>query len=61
MVAPPGPRFGDDPQEFAVLLHIMSNGPMLTDQLHLRFAGWIFNWLAFWLGGSRRRCSCCRR
>jgi hypothetical protein len=42
---------GDDPQEYAVLLHIMSNGPMLTDQLHLRFAGWIFNWLAFWLGG----------
>src|SRR6185369_5947922 len=42
---------GDDPQEFAVLLHILSNGPMLTDQLHLRFAGWIFNHLAFWLGG----------
>ena len=42
---------GDDPQEFAALLHISSNGPMLTDQLHLRFAGWIFNWLAFWLGG----------
>jgi tetratricopeptide (TPR) repeat protein len=42
---------GDDPQEFAVLLHILSYGPMLTDQLHLRFAGWIFNHLAFWLGG----------
>ena len=42
---------GDDPQEFAVLLHILMNGPMLHDQLHLRFAGWIFNHLAFWLGG----------
>jgi len=42
---------GDDPQEFAVLLHILSNGPLLTDQLHLRFAGWVFNHLAFWLGG----------
>ena len=42
---------GDDPQEYAVLLHILSNGPMLTDQLHLRFSGWIFNHLAFWLGG----------
>ena len=42
---------GDDPQEFAVLLHILTNGPMLTDQLHLRFGGWIFNHLAFWLGG----------
>ena len=42
---------GDDPQEFAVLLHILSYGPLLTDQLHLRFAGWIFNHLAFWLGG----------
>src|SRR5512143_752518 len=42
---------GDDPQEFAVLLHILTNGPLLTDQLHLRFAGWIFNHLAFWLLG----------
>lgn len=42
---------GDDPQEFAVLLHILSFGPLLSDQLHLRFAGWIFNHLAFWLGG----------
>lgn len=42
---------GDDPQEFAVLLHILTNGPLLTDQLHLRFAGWIFNHLAFLLLG----------
>ncbi|HXJ32999.1 MAG TPA: hypothetical protein VMS22_03090, partial [Candidatus Eisenbacteria bacterium] len=42
---------GDDPQEFAVLLHILANGPLLTDQLHVRFAGWIFNHLAFLLFG----------
>ncbi len=42
---------GDDPQEFAVLLHILANGPLLTDQLHVRFAGWIFNHLAFVLFG----------
>jgi hypothetical protein len=42
---------GDDGQEFAVLLHILQNGPLLTDQLHLRFGGWIFNHLAFWLFG----------
>src|SRR5262249_41031130 len=42
---------GDDPQEFAVLLHILSAGPLWSDQLHLRFAGWIFNHLAFWAFG----------
>src|SRR5215831_13384176 len=42
---------GDDPQEYAVLLHILSNGPLWSDQLHLRFAGWIFNHLAFWAFG----------
>src|SRR5262245_57096112 len=38
---------GDDPQEYAVLLHILTSGPLLTDQLHLRFTGWIFNHLFF--------------
>jgi tetratricopeptide (TPR) repeat protein len=42
---------GDDPQEFAALLHILSNGPLLADQLHLRFGGWVFNHLGFWLLG----------
>lgn len=42
---------GDDPQEYAVLLHILSNGPLWSDQLHLRFAGWILNHVAFWLFG----------
>jgi tetratricopeptide (TPR) repeat protein len=42
---------GDDPQEYAALLHILSNGPLLQDQLHVRFGGWIFNHLAFWLFG----------
>jgi hypothetical protein len=42
---------GDDPQEYALLLHVLMNGPMFTDQLHLRWAGWILNHLAFWLFG----------
>jgi hypothetical protein len=42
---------GDDPQEYAALLHILSNGPLLNDQLHVRFGGWILNHLAFWLFG----------
>jgi hypothetical protein len=42
---------GDDPQEFAALLHILMNGPLLSDQLHLRFGGWLFNHLGFWLLG----------
>src|SRR5690242_17677384 len=42
---------GDDPQEYAALLHILTNGPLFQDQLHVRFAGWIFNHLAFWLFG----------
>ena len=42
---------GDDPQEFAALLHILTNGPLFTDQLHLRFGGWLFNHLGFWLLG----------
>jgi hypothetical protein len=42
---------GDDPQEYAVLLHILNAGPLWNDQLHLRFGGWIFNHLAFWLFG----------
>jgi tetratricopeptide (TPR) repeat protein len=42
---------GDDGQELAVLLHVLQYGPLLTDQLHLRFAGWIFNHVAFWLFG----------
>jgi hypothetical protein len=42
---------GDDPQEFAALLHILVNGPLLSDQLHLRFGGWLFNHRGFWLLG----------
>jgi tetratricopeptide (TPR) repeat protein len=42
---------GDDPQEYALLLHILTNGPMWTDQLHVRWGGWILNHLAFWLFG----------
>lgn len=42
---------GDDPQEYAALLYILSNGPLLSDQLHVRFGGWLLNHLAFWLFG----------
>jgi hypothetical protein len=42
---------GDDPQEFAALLHILTSGPLFTDQLHVRFGGWLFNHLGFWLLG----------
>src|SRR5262249_4484982 len=42
---------GDDPQEYAALLHILTNGPLFNDQLHVRFGGWILNHLSFWLLG----------
>ena len=42
---------GDDPQEYGALLGILTNGPIWSDQLHLRFAGWLANYLAFWLFG----------
>jgi tetratricopeptide (TPR) repeat protein len=42
---------GDDPQEFPMILQIMSHGPDWKDQLHLRFAGWILNYFSFVLFG----------
>ncbi|TMB17265.1 MAG: tetratricopeptide repeat protein [Deltaproteobacteria bacterium] len=42
---------GDDPQEYGALLGILTNGPIWSDQLHQRFAGWLANYLAFWLFG----------
>src|SRR5580765_534769 len=42
---------GDDPQEVPMILHIMAQGPIWTDQLHMRFAGWLLNYVAFVLFG----------
>src|SRR5215475_8357416 len=42
---------GDDPQEFPMLLQILSHGPDWTDQLALRWAGWVLNYVAFFLFG----------
>jgi tetratricopeptide (TPR) repeat protein len=46
-----GLMLGDDPQELNVLQQILVYGPMLTDQLHLRFGTWVANHLAFVLFG----------
>src|SRR5215813_14209549 len=37
---------GDDPQEFPMLLQILTRGPVWSDQLHLRWAGWFLNYVA---------------
>lgn len=42
---------GDDPIEFAALVGINRNGPTWTDQLHVRFGGWILNVAALKLFG----------
>jgi len=41
----------DDIQEYATCVHVLTHGPMLTDQFHLRFGGWLFNVVAFRLVG----------
>jgi hypothetical protein len=42
---------GDDGQELSALQQILASGPDLHDQLQVRFAGWIWNWVAFRLFG----------
>src|SRR5262245_28382545 len=42
---------GDDGQEYAVIGQILRYGPLWSDQLHLRFGGWIPNWIALKLFG----------
>src|SRR5439155_25824797 len=42
---------GADLQEYGAFLGILPNGPIWSDQLHQRFAGWLANYLAFWLFG----------
>ncbi len=42
---------GDDGQEYALMLHVLSRGPDFHDQYHLRFGVWIFNYLSFFLFG----------
>jgi len=41
----------DDIQEFATATHVLTQGPNLADQLHLRFGVWLFNWLSLYLLG----------
>ena len=42
---------GDDGQELSALQQILASGPDLRDQLQVRFAGWLWNWVAFRLLG----------
>ena len=42
---------GDDPVEFAALVGILRNGPNWTDQLDVRFGGWVLNVAALQLFG----------
>ena len=42
---------GDDPIEFAALIGINRHGPTWTDQLHVRFGGWVLNVAALKLFG----------
>src|SRR5258705_2463603 len=42
---------GDDGQELSALQQIVESGPDLRDQLQVRFAGWLWNWVAFRLLG----------
>jgi hypothetical protein len=42
---------GDDGQELSALQQILASGPDLRDQLQVRFAGWVWNWLSFRLFG----------
>jgi hypothetical protein len=42
---------GDDGQEFPILLHIIDHEPILTDQIHRRFMGWLLNLIFFKLFG----------
>jgi hypothetical protein len=42
---------GDDPVEFAALISINRHGPTWTDQLHVRFGGWVLNVAALRLFG----------
>jgi hypothetical protein len=41
----------DDIQEYSALLSILGHGPAWADQLHMRFAGWLPNYVAFLLFG----------
>jgi len=52
---------GDDPIEFAALIGINRHGPTWTEQLHVRFGGWVLNVAALKLLGCRRARSSCRR
>jgi hypothetical protein len=42
---------GDDPIEFAAMIGIHRHGPTWTDQLHVRFGGWVLNVAALKLFG----------
>ena len=42
---------GDDAEEFILFLHVLHQAPIWSNQLHLRFGGWIFNLLSFKLLG----------
>jgi hypothetical protein len=42
---------GDDPIEFAALMAINRHGPIWSDQLHVRFGGWVLNIAALKLFG----------
>ena len=42
---------GDNPIEYAALVGILRHGPNWTDQLHVRFGGWVLNVAALKLFG----------
>lgn len=42
---------GDDGQEFSALQQILASGPDFRDQLQVRFAGWVWNWVVLRLFG----------
>src|SRR5262245_12456587 len=46
-----GPILGDDYEEFSVIQYVVGHPPLWYDQLHLRFVGWLPNYLAFLLFG----------